>query len=140
MPITVAHLELLSKHFHFDINEARSLIGLPIKNEKKPDINKRPDHSKTNDWIHGWVGLKSNDKNNSSKKNDTISGIVGGNPKQHQKVKSSEKSPPHTTTRGPSGYNLYVKNSGLPFKQAVSSWKALSGSEKLKWNNKAKSI
>ena len=58
----------------------------------------------------------------------------------YQKVKSSEKSPPHTTPRGPSGYNLYVKNSGLPFKQAVSSWKALSESEKLKWNYKAKSI
>ena len=133
MPITVAHLELLSRHFHFDINEARMLIGLPVKTDKKPP-------PKNTDFLSGFVSA------NKSKSDDFLSGLISAN-KPKSKTKKPEK--PNrdilsknsaTTRRGPSGYNLYVKNAGISFKDAGSSWRSLSQNEKDRWNNRAKSI
>lgn len=114
MPITVAHLELLSRHFHFDINEARVLIGLPVKIDK---INQQKPFPK-----------KSTDK-----RPDIISGFISAN--------SSDPKPKRPSTpRGPTGYNLYVKNAGISFKDAASSWRSLSQDQKDHWNKRAKSL
>ena len=50
---------------------------------------------------------------------------------------TEEKAP---TKRGPSGYNLFVKGSGVPFAEAAKQWKSLSDSARGKWNNKAKAM
>ena len=40
--------------------------------------------------------------------------------------------------RGPSGYNIFVREQGISFKNAGASWKALSDGERENWNAKAK--
>jgi len=113
MSITIAKLEILARHFRFDINEARSIIGLPNKSEKKSyDIS-------------GFVSAEKS----KAKLSSTI--------KSTSTVKSSKST---STVRGPTGYNLYVKNAGISFKNAGSAWKNLSQSEKDSWNRRAKSI
>jgi len=50
---------------------------------------------------------------------------------------SCKKSPKEK--RAPSGYNLFIKNKGLPITEAAKQWKSLSESTRTKWNNKAAS-
>lgn len=107
MPITIAQLEILARHFRFDINEARSIIGLPNKSEKK---------------------------------SYDISGFVSAEKSKAKLPSNIKSSKPTSTVRGPTGYNLYVKNAGISFKNAGSAWKNLSQSEKDSWNRRAKSI
>ena len=104
MPISIKQLETLAQHFRFDMDEARAVIGLPIKSSS------------------------------TIKQSSTVKGSVSG--KGSKKVEKPEKEKPKA--RGPTGYNLYVRESGISFKNAGASWRALSDSEKAEWNARAR--
>jgi hypothetical protein len=56
-------------------------------------------------------------------------------PKKPTKATASK---PTSGKRGPSGYNLFVKNQGVSITEAAKQWKSLSDSGRAKWNAKAK--
>ena len=137
MPISIAQLEMLAQHFRFDMDEARLIIGLPVKGTKKTDpisgyfsnssrssSSNTPSTSKTASTSKSATSSKAA----STSKNTTSS-----------KAASTSKSV-SIGKRGPTGYNLYVKNSGISFKDAGNSWRSLSQNEKDKWNKRASSI
>ena len=104
MPISIKQLETLAQHFRFDMDEARAVIGLPLKSSS------------------------------TIKQSSTVKGSVCGKAcKIHEKQK-----PEKPKARGPTGYNLYVRESGISFKNAGASWRALSDSEKAEWNARAR--
>ena len=57
-----------------------------------------------------------------------------------RKSSSSAKTKTSGTKRGPSGYNLFVREQGTGIVQAAKDWKSLSDSSREKWNTKARSM
>ena len=57
-------------------------------------------------------------------------------PKAKESPRAKEEKP--ASKRGPSGYNLFVKNQGVAITEAAKQWKGLSDSAREKWNAKAK--
>lgn len=119
MSITIKQLETLAAHFHFDMNEAREVIGIELKKRVTPkspssDSGKEKGHYKP-------------------KQDKPVKEEKGHyKPKQEKPVKEEKK------PRGPSGYNLFVREQGISFRNAGESWKSLSDSERDRWNAKAK--
>ena len=105
MSITIKQLETLANHFHFDMTEARQVIGIELKQRGRP---------RSPSEVEGHHKPKTDKK-----------------PKEEKP--KAEKKP-----RGPSGYNLFVRDGGISFKNAGAAWKALSESERENWNAKAK--
>ena len=206
MPITIGQLEILAQHFRFDMGEARMILGLPVKSNKKDDTisgivstHTKTKSSESNSSGSNSSGSKSSGNKSSGSKSsgnkssgnkcsgskssgnkssessifsttldylfgnetasstsrssgstsDSKSGSKSGsksrsNSGSNSDLKSGSKSGPKSGSksgsRGPTGYNLYVKSSGIPFKDAGNSWRELSQSEKEKWNNKAKQM
>ena len=114
MSITVKQLETLAAHFHFDINEARQVIGLSIKskesgyNRKEKEINYPP-------------------------------GFNNNQPQLCVKKVKEDKQVKERKSRGPTGYNIFVREQCISFSNAGASWRALSDGEREYWNTKAKS-
>ena len=106
MTISIKQLEVLATHFHFDMDEARQVLGIEIK------------------------------KRGSPKSPSSDSGSEKGHykPKAEKPTKEEREKKP----RGPSGYNLFVREQGISFKNAGSAWKALNDSERGHWIAKAK--
>ena len=69
------------------------------------------------------------------KTSSTVKGSVCGKASKIQEKPDKETKP---RARGPTGYNLYVKESGISFKNAGASWRGLSDSEKAEWNARAR--
>ena len=113
MSITIRQLETLARHFHFDMDEARSVIGIQLKT-KRATSPKTKTTKKDNDYISGHVTIK--EKPTPAKPKKTAS----------------------TSPRGPTGYNLFVREQGISFKNAGQAWKALTDTERQRWNQKAK--
>lgn len=125
MSISIKQLETLAKHFHFDMNEARDVIGIQLKKSTtaKSDKNesKLEKVNKTKNTSNQFNGFYQSD---AEKKK----------PDREKKKPDGEKK-----QRGPSGYNLFVREQGISFKNAGASWKALSDVDRDRWNAKAKS-
>ena len=125
MSISIKQLETLAKHFHFDMNEAREVIGIQLKKSTtaKSDKNetKLEKVNKTKNTSNQFNGFYQSD---AEKKK----------PDREKKKPDGEKK-----QRGPSGYNLFVREQGISFKNAGASWKALSDVDRDRWNAKAKS-
>ena len=113
MSITIRQLETLARHFHFDMDEARAVIGIELKT-KRTTTPKTKMTKKDSDYISGHVTIK--EKRTPAKPKKTAS----------------------TSPRGPSGYNLFVREQGISFKNAGQAWKALTDTERQRWNQKAK--
>lgn len=127
MSITIKQLQTLASHFHFDMDEAREVIGIEVKKRGRP---KSPASDS---------GIE---KGNYKPKGK--SDIITGNykPPKAEKPHKAEKPPKAekaTKARGPSGYNLFVREQGISFKNAGSAWKSLSESERDRWNAMARS-
>ena len=117
MSITIKQLEELANEYHFDVDEARRFLG------KEPKKRGRPSKA------------DSETSDGSSKK------CVGSECTKSPKAKASPKAKEAKSTsakRGPSGYNLFVKNQGIAITEAAKQWKGLSDSAREKWNAKAK--
>ena len=168
MPITIGQLEILAQHFRFDMGEARMILGLPVKSNKKDDTisgivstHTKTKSSESNSSGSNSSGSKSSGNKSSGSKSSgnkssgnkssessifsTTLDYLFGNETASSTSRSSgsssdSKSGSKSGSRGPTGYNLYVKSSGIPFKDAGNSWRELSQSEKEKWNNKAKQM
>lgn len=117
MSITIKQLETLASHFHFDMNEARQVIGIELKKRGKPIS-----HASDSGSEKGHYKPKSKGED-----------VVKGHYKPKQVKEEREKK-----QRGPSGYNLFVREQGVSFRNAGGAWKALSDSERQHWNAKAK--
>lgn len=128
MSITIKDLETLAAHFHFDIDEARMVIG-----KEKKTRTSTPRQTKEDNLIVGLI-------NGSKAKKQSESGHIKCDRKPVKKEKPDKPDKPEkkSSPRGPSGYNLFVKNKGISFKEAGNEWKKLSDSEKKYWNDKAK--
>ena len=111
MSITMKQLEELAREYHFDVDEARQFLG------KEPKKRGRPSKSGSDD---------DEPKKAADKKS----------PKAKASPKAKEEKP--VAKRGPSGYNLFVKNQGTSITEAAKQWKGLSDSAREKWNQKAK--
>lgn len=134
MSITIKQLETLAAHFHFDMNEARQVIGIELKKRGRP---KSPSSDSGSEKGHYKPKAKGDDmvKGNYKPKckgDDVVKGHY--KPKQDKPVKEEREK----KARGPSGYNLFVREQGISFKNAGGAWKALSDSERDHWNAKAK--
>ena len=114
MSITIKQLETLASHFHFDMNEARQVIGIELKQRVKP---------------------KSPSSDSGSEKGHYKPKGKGEEEKGHYKSKAKN---PVKNPRGPSGYNIFVREQGVSFRNAGGAWKALSDRERDHWNAKAK--
>jgi hypothetical protein len=112
MSITMKQLEELAREYRFDLDEARRFLGKEPKKRGRPSKNESDDDEPK----------KSADKKS---------------PKAKASPKAKEEKP--VTKRAPSGYNLFVKNQGIPIVEAAKQWKGLSDSARDKWNKKAKS-
>lgn len=106
MSITIKQLEMLASHFHFNMDEARQVIGIEHKKRGKQTLTS----------------------------NDTLIEKGHFKPKCVKQEKEKLKK-----SRGASGYNLFIREQGISFKNAGSAWKSLSDSERDNWNIKAKS-
>ena len=116
MSITIKQLETLARYFHFDINEARSVIGIELKKTRGCSTGKSCNSDSDKDKISGNYCVKANKKEKQNK----------------------DEKPKNSTPRGPSGYNLFVREKGISFKNAGQAWKQLSDAERQRWNLKAK--
>ena len=116
MSITIKQLETLARYFHFDINEARSVIGIELKKTRGCSTAKSCNSDSDKDKISGNYCVKANKKVQQNK----------------------DEKPKNSTPRGPSGYNLFVREKGISFKNAGQAWKQLSDAERQRWNLKAK--
>ena len=132
MSISIKQLETLAKHFHFDMNEAREVIGIQLKKSTtaKSDKNetKLEKVNKTKNTSNQFNGFYQSDAE--KKKPDREKKKPDGEKKKSDGEKKQ---------RGPSGYNLFVREQGISFKNAGASWKALSDVDRDRWNAKAKS-
>lgn len=135
MSITIKQLETLSNHFHFDMDEAREVIGIALKKRYRP---------KSPSEVEGHYKPKEEKPKADKSKEEK--------PKAERKPKEekpkadkpkadkpkAEKPNAEKKPRGPTGYNLFVRDGGISFKNAGAAWKALSESERENWNAKAK--
>lgn len=131
MSITIKQLEKLSSYFHFDMNEARQVLGIELKKRGRPkspasDSGSEKGHYKPKggEVVKGHYKPKGDKEEKGHYK-----------PKVDKPMKEEREKKP----RGPSGYNLFVREQGVSFKNAGTSWKALSDAERDGWNAKAKS-
>ena len=137
MSISIKQLETLAKHFHFDMNEAREVIGIQLKKSTtaKSDKNesKLEKVNKTKNTSNQFNGFYQSDAE--KKKPDGEKKKPDG----EKKKPDGEKKKPdrEKKQRGPSGYNLFVREQGISFKNAGASWKALSDVDRDRWNAKA---
>ena len=132
MSITIKQLETLASHFHFDINEARQVIGIELKKRGRP---KSPSSDSGSEKGHYKPKGKDQDviKGHYKPKGEKVE-KGHYKPKADKPVKEDREKKP----RGPSGYNLFVREQGVSFRNAGASWKALSDGERDRWNAKAK--
>ena len=114
MSITIKQLEELAREYHFDVDEARRFLG------KEPKKRGRPSKKDATD----------SDEETPRKASSSAA-------KKSPKAKEEKPAP---AKRGPSGYNLFVKNQGVAITEAAKQWKTLSESAREKWNTKAKAI
>ena len=114
MSITIWQLQQLADYFHFDIDEARAVIGISLK--------KRAASA------------------SASQSNSARSSVVSGHFQPTSSSKGKDNKPAQAKKRGPSGYNLFVSRSGLGIQKAGAAWKALSDSERAEWNAEAKAM
>jgi len=121
MSITIKQLETLANHFHFDMTEARQVIGIELKPRGRP---------RSPSEVEGHHKPKADKKPKEEKPKED-------KPKADKKPKE-EKPKAEKKPRGPNGYNLFVRDGGISFKNAGAAWKALSESERESWNAKAK--
>ena len=132
MSITIKQLETLANHFHFDMDEAREVIGIVLKKRGRP---------KSPSEVEGHHKPKEEkpkaDKNPKEEKPKADKNPKEEKPKADKKPKE-EKPKAERKSRGPNGYNLFVREGGISFKNAGAAWKALSESERESWNAKAK--
>ena len=127
MSITIKQLETLASHFHFDMNEARQVLGIELKKRgrpKSPATEKGHYKPKGGEVVKGHYKPKGDKEEKGHYK-----------PKLDKQVKEERVKKP----RGPSGYNVFVREQGVSFKNAGAAWKALSDTERDGWNAKAKS-
>ena len=127
MSITIKQLETLASHFHFDMNEARQVLGIELKKRGRP---KSPATEKGHYKPNGGEVVKGHYKPKGDKEEKGHY-----KPKLDKQVKEERVKKP----RGPSGYNVFVREQGVSFKNAGAAWKALSDTERDGWNAKAKS-
>ena len=130
MSITIKQLETLASYFHFDMNEARQVLGIELKKRGRPnspasDSGSEKGHYKPkgSEVVKGHYKPKEDKKEKGHYK-----------PKVDKPMKEEREKKP----RGPSGYNVFVREQGVSFKNAGASWKALSDAERDDWNAKAK--
>ena len=121
MTISIKQLEVLATHFHFDMDEARQVLGIEIKKRGRP---KSPSSDSGSE--------KGHNKPKAEKPAKEEKGHY--KPKAEKPTKEEREKKP----RGPSGYNLFVREQGISFKNAGSAWKALNDSERGHWIAKAK--
>ena len=116
MHFTLNDFKLLSKEYKFDITEALQFL----EEKKSKDISSKVIDKLIEESLHSLKNVKNvqNVKNGNEAKND----------KQSLNLK-----------RGPSGYNIFVKDQKTTFSEAGKRWRALSEQEKNKWISKAKS-
>jgi hypothetical protein len=134
MSITIKQLEELSNKYNFDVAEARAFLG-----HKKPEKRGRPakkmdDPGKKRDDItlEGLTAFLSKSLGSSCNTSPVTTKKM--NTQKTETKKSETKS---TSGRRPSGYNLFVKQSGLPIAEAAKQWKDLSDNKRKAWNTKA---
>lgn len=127
MSITIKQLETLAAHFHFDMDEARQVIGIELKKRGRP---KSPSSDSANE--KGHYKPKSENVEKGHYKPNVKKPVKQD--KDNKQVKEEREKKP----RGPSGYNLFVREQGISFKNAGAAWKALSDGERDRWNGKAK--
>lgn len=114
MSITIKQLEILANHFHFDMNEAREIIGIELK--KRGSV-----------------------KSSSSIDRGNYKPVKEDKPvKPNKPVKPDKPVKEEKKKRGPTGYNLFVREKGISFKSSGAAWKALSDKERDYWNAKSK--
>jgi hypothetical protein len=113
MSITIKQLEELAREYRFDVDEARRFLG------KEPKKRGRP-------------AKKDADSDEETPRKASSSAA-----KKSPKAKEEK---PAAAKRGPSGYNLFVKNQGVAITEAAKQWKNLSDSARDKWNTKAKAM
>ena len=118
MSITIKQLETLAAHFRFDMDEARQVIGIELKKRGRP---KSPSSDSGGEKGHYKPKAEKEEKGHYKPKADK--------PVKEEKEKKA---------RGPSGYNIFVREQGVSFRNAGGAWKALSDSERERWNAKAK--
>ena len=116
MSITIKQLEILASHFHFDMNEARQVIGIELKKRGRPKspaddsgIEKGHYKPKASDVVKG---------NYKPKDEKEVKGHY--KPKLEKQVNQEKEK----KSRGPSGYNLFVREQGVSFRNAGGAWKA----------------
>lgn len=114
MSITMKQLEELAREYHFDLDEARRFLG------KEPKKRGRPAK-----------------KDAADSDDETPQKASSSAAKKSPKAKDEK---PVAGKRGPSGYNLFVKNQGMAITEAAKQWKSLSDSARDKWNTKAKAM
>ena len=125
MPISIKQLEMLADHFHFSMDEARQVLGIEIKKRGRSPS--------------GTTEITGHYKPNG--KADQVAGQY--KPKAEKTVKVEKEKKPvkvekEKKPRGPSGYNVFVREQGVSFRNAGAAWKALSDGERERWNAKAK--
>lgn len=133
MPISIKQLEMLADHFHFSMDEARQLLGIEIKKRGRSPSGDTTSRSSTDEITGHYKPKGKSDQVSGQYKPKAKSVEVSGNYKPKPVKEEKEKK-----SRGPSGYNLYVRENGISFRNAGGAWKALSDSERDRWNAKAK--
>ena len=142
MSITIKQLETLASYFHFDMNEARQVLGIELKKRGRPkspasDSGSEKGHYKPkgSEVVKGHYKPKEDKKEKGHYKPKGEKEEKGHyKPKVDKPMKEEREKKP----RGPSGYNVFVREQGVSFKNAGASCKALSDAERDDWNAKAK--
>ena len=127
MSITVKQLETLSQYFHFDLDEAREVIGL------KPKVKTKSACISNNTTIRGHYNSNSKEERGFYKPKAKPSASATAKDRDKANAQDKEKK-----TRSPSGYNIFVREEGVSFKNAGAQWKSLTQNERDKWNARAK--
>ena len=114
MSITLKQLEQLGREYHFDVDEARQFLGIEPKKRGRPT-------------------KKDSDSEDDTPRPKTNNSAGKKSPKSKEEKVSGNK-------RGPSGYNLFVKNQRVSVTVAGPLWKGLTDSKRETWNSKARAM
>jgi len=125
MSITIRQLEELAREYRFDVGEARQFLGIEAKKRGRP------------------TKISTDSDDDTPKKP-----VVKTSPRAKENKPAAAKpvaakpvaAKSAAAKRGPSGYNLFVKNQGIQFCEAGKQWKGLSDSAREKWNTKARAM
>ena len=136
MTISIKQLEVLATHFHFDMDEARQVLGIEIKKRGRPKSPSSDSGSEKGHYKPKAEKPAKEEKGHYKPKAEKPAKEEKGHykPKAEKPTKEEREKKP----RGPSGYNLFVREQGISFKNAGSAWKALNDSERGHWIAKAK--